>query len=572
MKNQKYTSTLPFVSGVLVNLFFLPFFDDPFGLPKLWLMLLVTATLYISFVINRKELHLNKLLVFATSIFFLTLLTGFLFSESSVSRILLGTWQRNNGFLCYFCFTIFFIYTASLKSDTIQLKLLTSLSILGGFQSIYGILQFIGVDFNWGREDSSAILTLGNSNFASSFLAVTGLSTLVLIIYNQGTARLRIVLVMSLLIHLFLLSKIQVLQGLVLFFMGATFLIFHILFFSKRTSFKNFKLYPRFILTSLFLLVITFGFVMQRELSRVGLGSFKERNYYWLNAINMFKDNIFFGVGIDSYGDWYRVYRTQQEIDYIGTVANYSDNAHSVPFQMISTGGILLFSGYLILTLFVLKCGFKSMKNSNAKFLNGSIFILWFMLQMQSMISVDQIGLAIWNWIIAGVIVNNSYIDNSDKVFSVKQSRISKSVLYLGGVFLLLANFYCSIFFVNQLKVRNSLFAISNSDSQFSFTKNTNDLVETALRSNSEYSLNKSIRALLNLGQNSQALTLARHATQKFPRSLEAWHILATIYEKTLQFDKAVIAREKTVELDPLNIELKLLLEQDLKLAKKSPQ
>jgi Tfp pilus assembly protein PilF len=69
---------------------------------------------------------------------------------------------------------------------------------------------------------------------------------------------------------------------------------------------------------------------------------------------------------------------------------------------------------------------------------------------------------------------------------------------------------------------------------------------------------------LLRAELTEEALTLSIKSTSEFPNSFASWNATAEIYEKLGQKSKAVIYRKRTVELDPLNSEVKRLLEEDM--------
>ena len=58
-------------------------------------------------------------------------------------------------------------------------------------------------------------------------------------------------------------------------------------------------------------------------------------------------------------------------------------------------------------------------------------------------------------------------------------------------------------------------------------------------------------------------LALSKETVKVYPNYFEGWDTLAAIYEQTGRKSLAVTARQKTVELDPLNEELKTLLATD---------
>ena len=63
------------------------------------------------------------------------------------------------------------------------------------------------------------------------------------------------------------------------------------------------------------------------------------RGHYWRAGLNMFRENTFFGVGIDSYGSYFRLYRDPNFPVRYGYDLT-SNNAHNVPIQMFATGGM----------------------------------------------------------------------------------------------------------------------------------------------------------------------------------------------------------------------------------------
>lgn len=53
-------------------------------------------------------------------------------------------------------------------------KFLNILIILGGITSIYGYLQYLGIDYiNYAETGLPVIATFGNSNFASAFIGLS---------------------------------------------------------------------------------------------------------------------------------------------------------------------------------------------------------------------------------------------------------------------------------------------------------------------------------------------------------------------------------------------------------------
>ena len=120
----------------------------------------------------------------------------------------------------------------------------------------------------------------------------------------------------------------------------------------------------------------------------------------------MWKANPFFGVGLDSYGYYFKQYR---ELNYplrFGFEIT-SNNAHSVPLQYLATGGIFMFLSYVFLIGLIFVFALRNLKvlTSNEQIFCLAIFSAWISYQSQSIISIENIGLAIWGWTFAGILI-----------------------------------------------------------------------------------------------------------------------------------------------------------------------
>ena len=101
-----------------------------------------------------------------------------------------------------------------------------------------------------------------------------------------------------------------------------------------------------------------------------------------------------------------------------------STNAHNVYIQLFATGGILVGLPYLALKIAIAVLGMRHLFiSSRYNFAFVGLFAGWLAFEAQSIISIDNIGLSIWGWILGGAILGISV----NKPSSSQGNRIPKS-------------------------------------------------------------------------------------------------------------------------------------------------
>jgi len=390
-----------------VTLSFKSDFYDPFNTPKLILLLLIAGWL-LGHLINSyriRTLTLRSVEFKATILLFafvISLLVSTL--QTDVFLVgLLGDTQRRNGFLAYFALSIIFLYaTRSIKfSNVIRVY---QVGILTGFAlSVYGVIQISGKDFvAWDNPYNSMISTLGNPNFASATLAILSLIGLFSLHLRDVSSLFKILSLIFLVLALIAIVKSNSRQGLLVIFFS---LIFYI---SVYSFIKNRKL--GFLVSGLsagaaFLAIL--GMLQKGPLvSILYKDSVSVRGYYWRAGIEMFKESPLTGIGVDRYGAYFRQFRE------VGYPLKYgfditSSNAHNTFIQLFATSGLFVGVFYLLIILFVLLSGIKLLRiceKQEQKIVLG-LFSAWVGFQAQSLISIDNIGISVWGWLLGGSIV-----------------------------------------------------------------------------------------------------------------------------------------------------------------------
>jgi O-antigen ligase len=303
----------------------------------------------------------------------------------------------------------------------INILLVTSLALV-----VYGFLQSNGKDFiNWNNPYNSLISTLGNPNFAAAVMAIFATLLFCLAFVTEfGRARQLLFLITSL-AFLYLIYQSNSRQGLLAFGFGLAFFFVYLSFVRMRIL--------GFISLGLALSVSSLAILGMLQSGPLANLLYKPsvsvRGYYWRAALEMMRNNPIFGVGIDKYGSFFREYRE------IGYPLSYgfnitSTNAHNVPLQIASTGGIFLGVAYLVVNLFILVTAIKCLRTliGSERVVYLSIFSGWLAFQAQSIISIDNIGIAVWGWLLGGLLVglgsNTSENSNSRMTGKVKAKNI----------------------------------------------------------------------------------------------------------------------------------------------------
>jgi hypothetical protein len=130
------------------------------------------------------------------------------------------------------------------------------------------------------------------------------------------------------------------------------------------------------------------------------------------------------GVGFDSYGDWYRRSRPPVALVDLPGVHVVSNVAHNVILDFFASGGWPLLVTYLLLVgigLITIVKFTLSKKKYDGIFV--SLAVIWICYQIQSIVSINQIGLMVWGWALLGLLV--SYV----RKYSLTQTLESKNVV-----------------------------------------------------------------------------------------------------------------------------------------------
>ena len=540
----------------VVTLYFQPTLADPFNSPKLWILLIFAAWLTGYIFSFRKIIFIVKpvnRLFYLVFVFLVFLLISTLVSDFSYLAIF-GETQRRNGFLQYLSLSIIlvatsiFVRTFNVKKFFIVTYFIATISV------IYSLMQTTGNDFvNWDNPYNAIISTLGNPNFAAAVMAIMGVMIFSSIFVSTFQYTQRVVAAMISILLLFVIYKSNARQGLLSYFLGVG--IFLIIWLWT----KNKKLGILAVVMGLAIFIVSIlGMLQFGPLEKyLYKPSVSIRGYYWRAGIEMLRSNPFFGVGIDSYGLYFKEYR---EVGYPLTYGFEitSSNAHNTFIQFFATGGFFLGLSYLLLNGYILKqaiYGIRNLTGNNRLYL-AAIFSAWVAFHAQSLISIDNIGISIWGWILGGSIVGLSVsaTENGKEVFfQQKKNAINLSRVMTSGFSTLLVVILVAMLYRGEINSHKSSQNVNLQDqtSRSYFKELQFKAINTPLN-DPTYSLFAASR-LVQSGYVDEGLAEANKIYLQNPRNLDVLLFFALTYEQLNDLPKAISYREKIIKLDPWN-------------------
>jgi O-antigen ligase len=456
--------------------------------------------------------------------------------------------------------TIIFLY-ASRVIDHLSALIIYKVAIfLGLILSTYGLIQLAGKDFvQWKNPYNAMISTLGNPNFASSMLAI--LTTIAIFsLYIQKFSKFyKILAILVILASCTAIILSESRQGIFVIFFSIIFFASHYYYLNKK------KIGVMVICISIFLSVLAIMGMLQKGplVSLLYKDSLSVRGYYWRAGLEMFKDNPFTGVGVDRYGSYFKQFRE------VGYPLKYgfditSSNAHNTFIQMFATAGVFAGITYLLILVYVFRMGLRAAKHSNGdqqKVVIG-LFSAWVGFQAQSLISIDNIGVSVWGWLIGGSIVALAHRVNSNsqslgnKVPFVKNKNLVQISLFQPIVSTLIM---VPILFVtiNLYRVESDLFNMNNfANSNISENKqivmNYANKVFNNKFTDPFYKV-QSANNIYIMGYKNEASLEVKKLLQEDPRNLDYLAVIAFLEVSDNNISKAIITRTKIAKYDPWN-------------------
>jgi O-antigen ligase len=463
---------------------------------------------------------------------------------------------RRNGLLMIISFLI--IYVGAIKfvnfhqiSKFFNTVLITSL-VVGG----YGLLQITKNDFIVWSNPNAIITTLGNTNFAGAVMAILLILCFGQLFLSSTKTYKTLTLTTTMLILLITIRATQARQAIIILLIG-TLILALFLIYDKNNKIGKI----------LFSMLIPVGLLSVLGMLQIGplqdllyKGSLSIRGYYWRAGLKMFTENPFFGVGIDNYGKFFKEVR---EVNYS---LNYgfsitSSNAHNTIIQYFATGGFLVGFSYLILQIITLYCALKLILRSHKdeKKVAITIFAAWAAFQAQSLISIENIGVGIWGWILSGSLIGLYFSDNeslnSKQIVDKKSVQIDWKSSLVSGVSILVAIFLVIQLYSGEKNTYLSQSYLAPGSTDPAIKESFNNYASRALNStfiDNDYK-NIVLSSKFDMGYRDEALKGLEEIIKVDPRNIDTLLLLSRANETLGNIEKAITYKKKIIELDPWN-------------------
>jgi O-antigen ligase len=542
-KTQKNLDVFLVYTAVAVTLVFFPFSFDALLVPKI--IILFAASLYLfPVVLNRlKTIHVSKkqrrALILIPILVFSYLVLIVVVSDAPIEQQVFGRTGRGLGLITNLSLIIFTLCSIVLIRFNRKRLILKGIVLGSFFSSIYAFMQRFDLDvFTWNSRTNGVIGTLGNPNFQSSLAAMALIPALVMFwSHRYKYVYLPIVIIITL-GTIYICQSTQGYIGVA----GATliFILVKVWFVSKRYFFS-----------SLLLSTISGAYVVAGMLNYGYLSEYlykisvQSRGDFWRSALATATENPIFGVGLDSFKDYFFLYRDQVAANH--TFAEATDNAHNYFLEFAATGGFPLAFMYLAFILYTFYSFTKVIgKHGSFDPLITAIFSTWLVLQAQSIISPGNIVLLTWNFLISGAAIG--FHLKKEEEDSFRQIKVGNSSSNVASISL----------FVIALLITYPLFRTDRVLLEGLNTQNGDLIIKsTTLYPRSESRNNLVGLELLKSNLLPQSLEVAKRATQWNPNAVSGWGLI--VANPIATNEEREFARQQILRLDPLNKKAKEL-------------
>jgi O-antigen ligase len=501
----------------------------------------------------------SRALIVCVALLLLTGISAVVNSDAPLVQNIYGVYGRNTALVTYILLAFVILSASVLRAQSSFTIVIWSL-LGAGFANVAYCLWVIAFgDFiPWNNPYGNILGTFGNPNFIGAFLGLFAASLVAYSLKKGVRVEIRVGAAIVFLVTVYEIIDSNAIQGRVVVAAGVGIVGFYLV----RSKFENVFAQIGYIA------VVAVGGVFAL-LGALQIGpltkyiyktSVSLRGEYWQAGWNMGSDHPLTGVGFDTYGDWYRSARDAQALSLPGPNV-VTNAAHNVPFDVFAFGGWPLFIPYLLILLLsvtaILRVTLRS-RNYDGVFV--TLTTAWTCYQLQSIISINQIGLAIWGWLIGGALIAYEIATRPQKTEDINEAvkgkqvsgRASKSKstetifssTLIAGIGAVVGLLIASPPYSADAKWRSALLSQNAQKVEAA-------LVPGYLNPMNSYKYTSAVQLFESSKLNDLALKYAKIAVEFNPNHYDSWRVLYFITKSSPE-DKA-IALENMKRLDPNN-------------------
>jgi hypothetical protein len=501
----------------------------------------------------------SKALVILLGLFILASISAVINSDGPLTQNLYGVYGRNTAVITYLLLIMVILAVVVLRRESSFNYLIWGLLGAGLINVLYcGWTIAFGDFIPWNNPYGNILGTFGNPNFIGAFLGIFAAALIAYILKPGTSSVIRVISAVIFLITVYEIINSNAIQGRVVVAAGLGIVGFYLVRSKFESAIAQIGYVVVMAIGGVFALL---GALQIGPLTKyIYKTSVSLRGEYWQAGWNMGREHPLTGVGFDTYGDWYRRLRDTQALVLPGpnTVTNA---AHNVPFDVFAFGGWPLFSTYLaILFLSVIAIIRVTVRAKKYDAIFVTLTTAWTCYQLQSIISINQIGLAVWGWLFGGALIayeiatrpkNNSESNEPIKAKTTsgrsvkrKQNEMIFSSTLLAGIGAVVGLLIAAPPYSADAKWRT---ALASQNAQ----KVEEALVPGYLNPQNSYKYLNAVQLLEESKLYDLAYKYAQVGVNFNPNSFDAWRILYLITKSTPE-DKSR-ALENMKRLDPNN-------------------
>jgi O-antigen ligase len=454
-----------------------------------------------------------------------------------------GAHGRYNGVVTYTILSLILFSAIKLSDNNFVQKYFRTLIGIGCLATLYGAIQNFGLDpIDWENEFSPVIGFLGNPNFQSAFLGITGVPIFAAVLTNKGLKKIQASYLLIFIALLFVIFRTDSRQGLLSLASGVGSMICIWLYSNKNKQLL-------YVFSSLILISSTLVILAIFKLGPLSSLLYRRSNsarvYYWEAAWKMTTEHPFLGVGLDNYGEWYRRARSKDSVADFGA-NSVSDVAHNVFLEFSASGGFALLTVYLGILALVVTSIIRVVtrqREFNSRY--AGLVGAWVAYQTQSLVSINQLTLVMLGWTLTGLLIGYKEVEVK-KLKSVKfqatwNSRNASNPKFIPVILTsaIVGFFIGAQPMIASVKFRESL---ASGDGQRIYAA-------AKLFPNQPFRIYQIASILRENQLEAEALEVMEFGLDKFPNYYQLWRLLSET-EGMSESDSNVIST-KLIELDP---------------------